>query len=200
MKTKYLLLLFLFILAKPIFAQDQFVGEIRLFPFNFVPKGWAKCEGQLIPISQNTALFSLLGTTYGGDGRTNFALPDLRDSMAVGAGQGPGLSQVDLGQKDAGNSTLALENLPPHTHSVDIKVSSAVGTSSTPSASTSLAAPVQIFNNVSRKVTEYIATTPNVTLPNITTSITGSATPIDTQPCLVSTYCIALQGIFPPRQ
>lgn len=199
MKTRYLLLLFLFLLAKPIFAQDQFVGEIRLFPYYFVPKGWARCEGQLLPISQNTALFSLLGTTYGGDGKTNFALPDLRDCMAVGFGQGPGLSQVDLGQKDSGNSTLAPENLPAHTHSVDIKVTSSAGTTSTPSGSSSLAAPVQIFNNVSRPVTEYIATTPNVTLPNITTSTTGSAIPVSTQPCQVSTYYIALQGIFPPR-
>lgn len=200
MKTRYLLLLFLFLLVKPIFAQDQFVGEIRLFPYTFAPKGWARCEGQLIPLSQNTALFSLLGTYYGGNGITNFALPDLRDSMAIGAGQGPGLSQVDLGQKDAGNSTLAPGNLPPHTHSVDIKVSSSAGTTSIPSATTSLAAPVQIFNKASRPVTGYIATTPNVTLPNITTSTTGSTSPVGTQPCLVSAYYIALQGIFPQRQ
>lgn len=198
MKNKYYLILIFFLFVKSVFAQDQFVGEIRLFTCNFAPKGWAKCEGQLLPISQNTALFSILGTTYGGDGKTTFALPDLRDRMAIGFGQGPGLSYVVLGQTD-GNATLAPNNLPAHTHSVDIKVSSGTGTSSVPSASTSLAAPVQIFNSASRPVTEYIVASPDITLPNITTSTTGSSTPVSTQPSLASTYCIALQGIFPPR-
>lgn len=198
MKNKYYLILIFFLFVKSVFAQDQFVGEIRLFTCNFAPKGWAKCEGQLLPISQNTALFSILGTTYGGDGKTTFALPDLRDRMAIGFGQGPGLSYVVLGQTD-GNATLAPNNLPAHTHSVDIKVSSGTGTSSVPTASTSLAAPVQIFNSASRPVTEYIVASPDITLPNITTSTTGSSTPVSTQPSLASTYCIALQGIFPPR-
>jgi len=198
MKNKYYLILIFFLFAKSVFAQDQFVGEIRLFACNFAPKGWAKCEGQILPISQNTALFSILGTTYGGDGKTTFALPDLRDRMAIGFGQGPGLSYVTLGQTD-GNTTLAPNNLPAHTHSVDIKVSSGTGTSSIPSASTSLAAPVQIFNSASRPVTEYIVASPDITLSNVTTSTTGSSTPLSTQPSLASTYCIALQGIFPPR-
>ena len=198
MKNKYFFILILFLFAKSIFAQDQFVGEIRLFASNFAPNGWAKCEGQILSISQNTALFSLLGTTYGGDGRTTFALPDLRDRMAIGFGQSPGLSDIALGQTD-GNTTLAPENLPPHTHSVDIKVSSSVGTTSVPSATSSLAAPVQIFNNASRPVNEYLVAVPDIVLPNITTATTGSSTPISTQPCLASTYCIALQGIFPPR-
>jgi microcystin-dependent protein len=81
---------------------DPFIGEIRLFPYNFSPRGWAFANGQLLPIAQNTALFSLLGTTYGGDGRTNFALPDLRGRAPIGAGQGPGLSQVDLGALGGG--------------------------------------------------------------------------------------------------
>jgi len=202
MKKQYILLLVLFIFeANSIFAQDQFVGEIRLFPFNFVPKGWAKCEGQLIPISQNAALFSLLGITYGGDGKTNFALPDLRDRIAIGSGQGPGLSNIALGQSD-GNSSLTLtpSNLPAHSHSVDIKVSSSVGTSSVPSATSSLAAPVQIFNSSSRPVNEFNATAPDVTLPNISTSTTGNSTPVNIeQPIQSSIYCIAIQGIFPPR-
>jgi microcystin-dependent protein len=201
MKKKYILLVLFIFIANSIFAQNQFVGEIRLFPYNFVPKGWAKCEGQLLPISQNTALFSLLGTTYGGNGTTNFALPDLRDRMAIGAGQSPGLSSIDLGQSD-GNSTITLTsaNLPAHTHSVDIKVSSGVGTTSVPSSSTSIAAPVQIFNSASRPVTEYNASVPNITLSNITTSTTGDSSPLSNeQPILSSVYCIALQGIFPPR-
>jgi len=201
MKKKYILLVVFIFAAKSIFAQDQFVGEIRLFPFNFAPKGWAKCEGQLLPISQNTALFSLLGTTYGGNGQTTFALPDLRDRMAIGSGQGPGLSDIALGQSDGSTTlTLVTANLPPHTHSVDIKVSSSVGNTSVPSATTSLASPVQIFNSASRPVMEYNATAPDITLSNITTSATGSSTPASKeQPIQSSIYCIALQGIYPPR-
>ena len=199
MKNKYYLIMIFFLCAKPIFAQDQFVGEVRLFANNFAPKGWAKCEGQLLPISQNTALFSILGTTYGGDGRATFALPDLRERMVVQPGQGPGLSLIDLGQMD-GTSTLAPENLPSHNHIAQIKVSSSVGTSSVPSASASLAAPVQVFNGVSRPVVGYNEVVPNITLSNVTTSTTGNSTPVTTQPCLALTYCIALQGIFPQRQ
>jgi microcystin-dependent protein len=201
MKNKYFLLLILLFISKSIFAQDPFIGEIRLFANNFAPRGWVKCEGQLLQISQNTALFSLLGTTYGGNGITTFALPDLRDSMAVGAGQGPGLSDITLGQKEGSTTTtLTTNNLPAHTHSVDIKVSSSIGTTNVPSATTSLAAPVQVFNSTSRSVNEYNATAADVTLSNITTSTTGSSTPVNiTQPIMPSIYCIALQGIYPPR-
>ncbi len=201
MKKKYIILVALILSANSIFAQDPFVAEIRLFPFNFAPRGWAKCEGQILPIAQNTALFSLLGTTYGGDGRTTFALPDLRDRMAVGAGQGPGLSSIDLGQSDGSTSViLTPANLPAHTHSVDIRVSSSVGTTSVPSATSSLAAPVQIFNSAVRPVSEYNETPANITLPNISTATTGSSTPVNKeQPILPSGYYIALQGVFPPR-
>ena len=198
MKHKFHLLLLLFLFAKPIFSQEPFVGEIRLFANNFTPKGWAKCEGQLLPLSQNTALFSILGTTYGGDGKSNFALPDLRDRMAVGAGQGPGLSEVNLGEK-TGSPVLAPENLPAHTHDGTIKISSSVGTSSVPSATVSVAAPVQILNNTSRPVSAYNTSVPNVTLPNISTSTTGNSDPVIAHPVMSSNYCIALQGIFPPR-
>ncbi len=198
MKNKYFLLLILFLFSKSIFAQEPYIGEIRAFACNFAPRGWAKCEGQLLPIAQNTALFSLLGTTYGGNGQTTFALPDLRDRMVVAPGQGPGLSQINLGEI-VGSPILAPENLPPHTHSVDIKVSSGVGTSSTPSETSSLAAPVQVFNSTSRPVTEYLVAVPNVTLPNVPTSSTGSSSPVTTQPSLGTNFCIALQGIYPPR-
>lgn len=197
-KNIYLLLLFVFV-TKSVFAQDQFVAEIRLFPYNFVPRGWAKCEGQLLPLSQNTALFSLLGTTYGGNGTTNFALPDLRNAMVIGPGQGPGLSNIDLGQKTPLNNTLTPANLPSHTHTVDIKVNNTTGTSSTPTSSSSLAAPLQVFNGNNRTVLGYNATATNVTLPGIQTSTAGSSAAISTQPVLASVYCIALQGIYPPR-
>ena len=99
--------------------SDPFVAEIRIFPFNFAPKGWAFCDGQLLPISQNTALFSLLGTTYGGDGKSTFALPDLEGSAPMQPGQGQGLSLRDLGQIGGAETvTLLVSEMPVHTHNV----------------------------------------------------------------------------------
>jgi microcystin-dependent protein len=98
---------------------DPFVAEIRIFPFNFAPKGWAWCDGQLLPLSQNTALFSLLGTTYGGDGKSNFALPDLQGRAPMHPGQGPGLSLHDLGETGGSETVTLLESeIPAHTHSM----------------------------------------------------------------------------------
>src|SRR3954447_1438139 len=100
-------------------STDQFVAEIRMFPFNFPPTGWAFCDGQLMPISQNTALFSLLGTTYGGDGKSTFALPDLQGSAAMQPGQGQGLSLRDLGEQSGVESiTLLVSEMPLHSHTV----------------------------------------------------------------------------------
>ncbi|MEX1309383.1 MAG: tail fiber protein, partial [Candidatus Sulfomarinibacteraceae bacterium] len=100
---------------------SPFIGQIQLFGFNFPPRGWAFCEGQLLAISSNTALFSLLGTTFGGDGRTTFGLPDLRGRSAVGVGNGPGLSSVSWGQRSgAENVTLNVNTLPSHTHSAAV--------------------------------------------------------------------------------
>src|SRR5256885_8841882 len=99
--------------------MDPFVAEIRIFPFNFAPKGWAFCDGQLMPISQNTALFSLLGTTYGGDGRTIFALPNLQGSAPMHPGQGPGLSLPDLGETGGSETgTLIVSEMPAHAHAL----------------------------------------------------------------------------------
>src|SRR3989475_1202447 len=98
---------------------DPFVAEIRIFPFNFAPKGWAWCDGQLLPLSQNTALFSLLGTTYGGDGKSNFALPDLQGRAPMHPGQGPGLSLHDLGETGGSETVTLLESeIPAHSHGV----------------------------------------------------------------------------------
>jgi microcystin-dependent protein len=199
MNKQFYTLIFLLFFTKPLLAQnDQFIGEIRLFGFNLIPKGWAKCEGQLLAISQNTALFSILGTTYGGDGKTTFALPDLRDRMAVGFGQGPGLTNIDLGEMK-GNPVLSPENLPPHTHTGNLKISSSGGTTSTPSSTVSLAAPVQVFNGNSRPVGGFINASPSLSLPNMSTSTSGNSEPVTAHPVMSSTYCIALQGIFPPR-
>src|SRR5471032_757110 len=106
--------------------MDPFVAEIRVFPFNFAPTGWALCDGQILPISQNTALFSLLGTTYGGDGRSTFALPNLNGLTPLGQGQGPGLSDYVLGQT-GGVEIVALSaaHLPAHTHELNSQASAA---------------------------------------------------------------------------
>src|SRR5512138_674857 len=97
--------------------MDPFVAEIRIFPFNFAPKGWAWCDGQILPLSQNTALFSLLGTTYGGDGKSNFALPDLQGRAPMHPGQGPGLSLHDLGETGGSDTVSLLESeIPSHSH------------------------------------------------------------------------------------
>src|SRR5689334_23514445 len=99
--------------------SDQFVAEIRIFPFNFAPTGWAMCAGQLLPISQNTALFSLLGTFYGGDGKSNFALPNLQGSVPIAQGEGPGLSIRDLGESGGESAvTLLQTEMPAHTHGI----------------------------------------------------------------------------------
>src|SRR3954453_3525649 len=102
---------------------DPFVAEIRIFPFSFAPKGWAFCDGQLMPLSQNTALFSLLGTTYGGDGKSTFALPDLQGSAPLQPGQGQGLSLYDLGQQGGSETvTLLQSEIPLHTHTLQASV------------------------------------------------------------------------------
>src|SRR5258706_183819 len=113
--------------------MDPFVAEIRIFPFNFAPKGWAWCDGQLLPLSQNTALFSLLGTTYGGDGKSNFALPDLQGSAPMHPGQGPGLSLHDLGETGGSETVSLLESeIPGHSHTQS--ASSQLGIENQPNA------------------------------------------------------------------
>ena len=116
---------------------DPFVAEIRIFPFNFAPKGWAFCDGQIMPLSQNTALFALLGTTYGGDGKSTFALPNLQGSAAMHPGQGPGLSLRDLGEIGGSETVTLLESeIPAHTHTVNgLNI---LSTTTTPTSGTAL--------------------------------------------------------------
>src|SRR5215211_1943257 len=122
--------------------MDPFVAEIRIFPFNFAPKGWAWCDGQLLPLSQNTALFSLLGTTYGGDGKSNFALPDLQGRAPMHPGQGPGLSLHDLGETGGSETVTLLESeIPFHQHAVRASLDS--GDVAIPSPTRSLASSAQ---------------------------------------------------------
>lgn len=173
---------------------DQFVGEIRIFGFNFAPTGWAFCNGQVLPISTNTALFSLLGTSYGGNGTSNFALPDLQGRAALHAGTGPGLSQYSLGeQTGASTVTLLQTEIPAHNHAAQALILAEHDTN-TPSASTvlGLSAPNPIYSKVS--------TDPLVPFSPKAIGLTGGSQPHENmQPYLMLNFCIALQGIYPAR-
>jgi len=172
-------------------VSDQFVAEIRIFPFNFPPTGWAFCDGQLMPISQNTALFSLLGTTYGGDGKSTFALPDLQGASPVQPGQGQGLSERFLGEMSGVESvTLLQSEIPLHNHAITGSASDA--TSNSPQVNL-VAKPVgiNVFSaNVSSVTPLAVQTAPPA----------GGGLPHNNmQPYLTLNFCIALQGIFPQR-
>jgi len=172
---------------------DPFIAEVRIFPFNFAPTGWAFCNGQLLPISQNTALFSLLGTTYGGDGRTNFALPNLQGSVPMHPGQGPGLSQHDLGETGGVQTVTLLESeIPSHNHTVGAQ-NSPLGGVAVPSAGTTLNRPAS--GNL------FFAGSPTqVAMQSDAIQASGGGQPHNNmQPYLTLNFCIALQGVFPPR-
>jgi microcystin-dependent protein len=168
--------------------SDQFVAEIRIFPFNFPPTGWAFCDGQLMPISQNTALFALLGTTYGGDGKSTFALPDLQGNAPMQPGQGQGLSLRDLGEISGTEAiTLLISEIPLHTHTLTGDEDDA--TFKTP-PNMLLAGGNQMYTNAA----------PNAIMALQTLSPAGGGLPHNNmQPYLTLNFCIALQGIFPQR-
>jgi microcystin-dependent protein len=178
--------------------STPFVATIQIFPFNFAPKGWAFCAGQILPLSQNTALFSLLGTTYGGDGKSNFALPNLTNSAAMHAGQGPGLSLYDIGQNGGSQAvTLLVSETPQHNHSFNATSNpGTVTTSSNNQLAFAHNGSKTVFNNAN-----YLTTgSTNVTMSAFCTSVYGQSQPHDNmQPYLGLNFCIALQGIFPPR-
>jgi len=167
---------------------DPFVAEIRIVPFNFAPKGWACCDGQMLPTSQNTALFSLLGTTYGGDGMPNFALPDLRGRAPMHPGQGQGLSPHSLGERGGSETvTLTEAQIPAHTHAT--KVSSSAGAQ---------ASPENAFFAAPPRDAPYAASSTGTMAPAACSSV-GGQPHNNMQPCLTVNFCIALQGVFPPR-
>jgi microcystin-dependent protein len=172
---------------------DPFVAEIRIFPFNFAPKGWAFCDGQLLPLSQNTALFSLLGTTYGGDGKSTFALPNLQGNAPMHPGQGPGLSLHDLGETSGSETVTLLESeIPLHNHFVQAYTGDPAD-SRTPNPSESLGAPAPgLLYNPSTSSPVFMA-------PQAFTPTGGSIPHNNMMPYLTLNFCIALQGVFPPR-
>jgi len=171
--------------------SDPFVAEIRMFGGNFAPTGWAFCDGQLLPISQNTALFSLLGTTYGGNGKSNFALPDLRGRAPMHHGLGQGLT--DRVQGETGGVeivTLTPAEIPPHTHNVALPTVDAAATTSDPQ------------NNLPARTAEntYAALGTTVDMASASSGNAGGSQPHNNlQPYLTVTFIIALQGVFPPR-
>jgi microcystin-dependent protein len=183
--------------------MEPFIGQICLFGFDFAPRGWMACNGQLMSIAQNSALFSLLGTTYGGDGRTTFGLPDLRGRVAVGQGSGPGLSPVALGQM-AGTSavTLTTNQIPAHQHPTTVTIN-AGGDANLSNVATgkALASEVRSAATPPLMYTDSAnGTTLRADVATVTTGVIGGSQPHDNmQPYLGLNYSIALEGIFPSR-
>lgn len=167
--------------------SEPFIGEIRLFGFDFTPKYWAQCNGQLLSIAQNSALFSLLGTTYGGDGRVTFGLPDLRGRSPIGQGQGQGLSLYQMGQVGGTEQvTLVQANLPPHSHPVHCFTDD-----------TNQGTPQ---NNFPANIPNGYASSSNASMAPGMIGPAGNSQPVSTlSPYLTMNYCIATSGVFPSR-
>jgi|ERR1043166_2319911 microcystin-dependent protein len=178
--------------------SSPFVSEITIFGFNFAPTGWALCQGQLLPISQNTALFSLLGTMYGGDGKSTFALPNLQDQTAVAFGQGPGLSDYAQGQQvGAPTVTLKTTEMAAHNHFFNATLDRGTTTAANGNVLGTGAAgpPLQ-----QTKANFYSTNAATTQLSPSALTMTGSSAPHNNmQPYLTLNFCIAMQGVFPPR-
>jgi microcystin-dependent protein len=172
--------------------MDPFVAEIRIFPFNFAPKGWAFCDGQILPLSQNTALFSLLGTTYGGNGVSNFALPDLQGRVPMHPGQGPGLSLHDLGEESGSDTVTLIESeMPTHNHLLQAANSDGIDQSPTAEMYAGGVGGIATYANAGGATTTL---SPQAIVPQ------GASFPHNNlQPYLTLNFCIALQGVYPPR-
>jgi microcystin-dependent protein len=170
--------------------SDQFVAEIRIFGFNFAPTGWALCDGQLMPISQNTALFSLLGTMYGGDGKSTFALPNLQGNAALHQGQGPGLSERFVGEMGGSASVTLLESeMPLHPHTLSASLIPADGPN-----------PTGAYTAAPGNDNLYAAPAGLQAMAVQCLPVAGGSLPHNNmQPYLTMNFCIALQGVFPPR-
>jgi len=179
--------------------SEPFLGEIRLLPFNFAPRGWADCNGQLMSIAQNTALFSILGTTYGGNGQTNFALPNLQGSAPLGTGQGPGLTPRDPGEVGGSQTvTLISTQVPAHPHNVAVAANAPGATAKdTPADNTVFGgahSKTQTKAYVTVAAQPQVAMNPQAVLPN-----GGSQPHNNLPPYLTLRFCIATSGLFPSR-
>jgi microcystin-dependent protein len=172
--------------------SDPFVAEIRIFGFNFAPRGWAFCDGQILPISQNTALFSLLGTTYGGDGRSTFGLPNLQDRSPLHWGQGPGLSYYDLGEEGGAAAVTLLESeMPNHGHTLNATAFPAASRNPAGNALARSRGDSAYQTNSSQNLAALH--------PSALALAGGSQPHNNLMPSLVLNFCIAMQGVFPPR-
>lgn len=178
--------------------MEGMIGEVRMFGGNFAPRSWALCDGQLLPISQNSALFSILGTTYGGDGRTTFGLPDCRGRVTIGEGNGPGLSDRPLGQKGGQETvTLNLTQIPSHNHSSGGTIQATItpGNSNNPNAKNfATTGSVQPFNSA--------ATNLNMAANNVTVTLGntgGNQNHTNVAPYQTVNFIIALFGVYPSR-
>jgi microcystin-dependent protein len=177
---------------------EPFIAAIVLFAGNFAPRGWAFCQGQILSIAQNTALFSLLGTTYGGNGQTTFALPDLRGRVPVGTGQGPGLPSINLGEVSGEPThTLIVTEMPAHYHLLTVQAVSSAGNTNTPGSTASLA---QLVDSRSNPLNVYSTAAANTIIAGGPSATSGGSQPHNNmQPYLGMNYIIALEGIYPSR-
>lgn len=193
MKKTFTLFAFI-LLSLGAFAQEAYIGEVRMFAGNFAPRNWALCDGQLLPINSNQALFSVLGTTYGGDGRTTFALPDLRGRVAVHPGQGPGLTRRQNGEKGGGESnTLTIAQIPSHSHT-------ATATNPVFNDEANTDDPTGKYPAVSGENMYSDQTSGDGALPQINVGNTGGGLPVNNmQPYIGINYIICLYGLYPPR-
>jgi microcystin-dependent protein len=177
--------------------SEPFLGQISIYGFNFAPRGWAMCNGQILPIAQNTALFSLLGTTYGGNGQTTFALPDLRSRVPIHFGQGPGLSSYDLGQAAGSETdTLTVNQMPAHQHTYKPQqASSGAATDGVAVGNYPAKTDLNMYDPATSAL-DFMGASPN---PPVTSIVGGSQPFPILQPYLALNFCIALEGIFPSR-
>ncbi|NDP27171.1 MAG: phage tail protein [Flavobacterium sp.] len=200
MKKSRLLTLALFLFTKLLFAQP-YIGEIRLFAGNFAPAGWAFCDGSVLPISENDALFNLIGTIYGGDGEITFALPDFRGRVPIGVGQGAGLSNHILGETIGQEyTTISTTNMPSHTHLGQIVVNNGNATSNIPTASSSIATSGVLSGRTFLPNLSYTSNAPDILMATVTTSSVGISQPVSiSRPRLGMNYIISLFGIYPTQ-
>ena len=170
--------------------MEPFIGQIMMFAGNFAPRGWALCDGQLLPIAQNSALFSILGTTYGGNGQTTFALPDLRGRMPVHPGNGPGLTPRTLGERSGQESvTLTINQMPAHNHTLNVVNND----------SKSAQVPNNLLGNAQTEI--YSSGSPDAQMNPAAIGVAGGSQPVQTMsPFQCINFIIALQGIYPSRE